>query len=117
MPHLPEPNGRYPVGATTFVRPIRPSFSVGASKFHKPTSTAGHSHLRNPAVSAEDNLEPTLVLEEVAFTAFYPTEITHGGGWLGGKVSKYTKGVDWVNKPVEETIKGYEHFGGTLKSS
>lgn len=112
MPSLPDPGGRFPVGATTFVRPIRPALAIGKSQVNKPTSSAKHSHLHNTTHSAKDNLEPTLVLEEVAFTVYYPADLRHGGGWLGGKVAKHSIGLDWVPKPAEETVRGYEHFGG-----
>ncbi|EPQ52569.1 hypothetical protein GLOTRDRAFT_79681 [Gloeophyllum trabeum ATCC 11539] len=109
MPHLPEPKGPYAVGATTFLRPIRPSLALGTSKVKKP------KHSNEPA---HDELEHTLQLEEVAFTAFYPADLDGNGhshqrsSWFGRGYKGPSKGVDWVIKPVDETIKGYEHFGG-----
>lgn len=61
--------GRYPVGATTFVTPVRLPRIIGSAKL--PDS------------------QPALRLEEVAFTAYYPAETT----------SKSTcKGLHWVTR-------------------
>ncbi|TFK49705.1 alpha/beta-hydrolase [Heliocybe sulcata] len=109
MPHLPDPKGPYAVGATTFLRPIKPSFALGTSKVKKPK----HSHGR--ADDGNKELEHTLQFEEVAFTVFYPASIETNGhrrSWFGRGNGGPSKGVDWVIKPTDETIKGYEHFGG-----
>lgn len=55
---LPNPGGRFPVGATTF-------------KLSVPRCTLGSAKVR--AVSSE--LKHALVLEEVAFTAYYPADV------------------------------------------
>ncbi|KZT23093.1 hypothetical protein NEOLEDRAFT_1070031 [Neolentinus lepideus HHB14362 ss-1] len=109
MPYFPEPKGPYTVGATTFLRPIKPSLALGTSKVKKPK----HSH--GQADSNKEELEHTLQFEEVAFTAFYPANIEANDSrrsWFRRGYSGPSKGVDWVIKPTDETVKGYEHFGG-----
>lgn len=70
MLFLPEIPGRFRVGATTFVTPVRPARTVGSAKILNLVS-----HVR----------EPALHLEEVAFTAYYPADIN-------GR----QKGLNWV---------------------
>ncbi|KZV75126.1 hypothetical protein PENSPDRAFT_600434 [Peniophora sp. CONT] len=87
MPLLTPPQGPYAVGATTFVLPLNPFIPVGSSK------------LRNPR---SGKLEPALVAEEITFTAFYPTSASSR--------STHKKGLDWLARPLKDTIDGYAHF-------
>jgi platelet-activating factor acetylhydrolase len=68
LPHVP---GRFPVGMTTFVTPISPSQLVGTAKL-KNTRTG--------------QLDHALTLEEVAFSAYYPADIS----------SNASNGVPWL---------------------
>jgi platelet-activating factor acetylhydrolase len=121
MPQLPEPKGPYAIGATTFVLPIHPSFPVGSSQIRKPTSSASDPHTHKAGGGAKEHLEPTLVFEEVAFTAFYPagtsshaqTGDASRSSWFKSWGKSSDKGIDWFIKPVSETLKGYEHLGST----
>jgi platelet-activating factor acetylhydrolase len=74
---LPEIPGRFRVGATTFVTPVRAARSVGSAKLRGSNSKVS---------------EPALYLEEVAFTAYYPADIN-------GR-QKTQKGLDWVIRCV-----------------
>jgi platelet-activating factor acetylhydrolase len=72
---LPAIQGRFPVGITTFVTPVKSPQPIGNVKLRKP-HTARPSH-KNSA----------LFLEEVAFTAYYPADVSsktvkHGVDWL-----------------------------------
>ncbi|KDQ54355.1 hypothetical protein JAAARDRAFT_38519 [Jaapia argillacea MUCL 33604] len=89
MVNLSSPSGQYPVGATTFVLPVRPTSTIGDSQ-------------RQVHVDGQSQLEPTLTLEEVAFTVYYPAVVDNNS----------KKGLDWLVRPVDKTLKGYEHFLG-----
>lgn len=69
---LPDTNGRFPVGVTTFATPVRPARAIGSVK------------LKN--VQSKDKPKNALYLEEVAFTAYYPADINansrKGAPWL-----------------------------------
>jgi len=69
--------GGFPVGATTFVTPVRPARIVGSAK------------LRN---SKSEPPEPAFYLEEVAFTAYYPAD-------LSSRTTR--KGLHWLIRLVE----------------
>jgi platelet-activating factor acetylhydrolase len=71
---LPEIQGRFAVGAITFVTPVRPACAVGSARLRNSSST------------------PAFCLQEVAFTAYYPAELT-------SKTAR--KGVDWLIRLVE----------------
>jgi platelet-activating factor acetylhydrolase len=76
---LSEIQGRYAVGAITFTTPARPGGPVGTVKLRNSTSSPP---------------EPALFLQEVAFTAYYPTE--------SGRASD--KGLHWLIRFVELLI-------------
>lgn len=69
------PSGTYAVGATTFVLPVRPVRNIGRARVRRESG---------------DGTEPALQLEDVVFTAFYPTDPTtfadkkheHGLFWM-----------------------------------
>jgi platelet-activating factor acetylhydrolase len=107
LPSLPEPNGPYAVGATTFIRSIPKDQQevIGTACVR----TAGSSH----TTTSEDGLRPALLLEEVAFTVYYPADVSKHSrsSWLGSS-GKHAKGMSWFLDPVAETLKGYEHFSG-----
>lgn len=72
---LPEIQGRFPVGISTFVTPVHPARPIGSVK-------------RRPARNApSDQTLPALMLEEVAFTAYYPADTS--------KLSKPKAGSNW----------------------
>lgn len=79
MLFLPSIHGRFPVGITTFVTPVRPAQIVGSVK------------LRNVR---HGQLENALCLEEVASTVYYPTE----------KPTNSQEGVDWFIRQVLQNI-------------
>jgi platelet-activating factor acetylhydrolase len=99
MPSLPEPIGPFPVSATTLVRRLPKAIPIGPSLVKR----------------GGTKTEPTLLLSEVAFTVFAPAaDIKHShrhGSWFG-RGHNGGKGVDWVVRPVHETVKGYSHFSG-----
>ncbi|KAF8897699.1 platelet-activating factor acetylhydrolase [Infundibulicybe gibba] len=82
---LPKITGLFPVGATTFVTPVRPSLTIGSIKrvSHQP--------------------EPGLQLEEVAYTAYYPTNTSPGTGNVP---------FHWVVRPIRESLRGFISFTG-----
>ncbi|KAJ7490431.1 platelet-activating factor acetylhydrolase, isoform II-domain-containing protein [Mycena galericulata] len=80
---LRPPHGSLPVGAVTLVAPVRPALSVGT------------------ATLATDN-SPALVLDEVAFTAYYPADPS----------SNSRKGLDWLCRPVSASLRGFSRFTG-----
>ncbi|EIN10831.1 hypothetical protein PUNSTDRAFT_112632 [Punctularia strigosozonata HHB-11173 SS5] len=102
---LPEIVGPYPVGATTFVVQAKRPLVIGSSRVRGSTSAIP---------SALGEIQPALKLEEIAFTAFYPAQTDEGRhGWLGWLASKPKRGLDWLIRPIHETLEGYHHFGGT----
>jgi platelet-activating factor acetylhydrolase len=72
MLFLPSPKGPFSVGATHFRLPV------------SPPQTYGTAQIRNRSTG---KLEPALVLEEMAFTAYYPAE-----------VKGIKKGIDWLQR-------------------
>ena len=74
MLSLPSVTGRYVVGATTFVTPVRPKRVYGSAKRRKVSG------------SSTDQLEHVLCMEEVGFTVYYPADIS----------SADRKGLDWL---------------------
>ncbi|KAK0468154.1 platelet-activating factor acetylhydrolase, isoform II-domain-containing protein [Desarmillaria tabescens] len=80
---LPDCHGLYAVGATTFVTPVRPSRIYGTAKL--------------------PNGQPALCLDEVAFTAYYPSN-------RDDKSWKSRRGIDWLNRPLNETWRGFVSF-------
>ncbi|KAF8076569.1 platelet-activating factor acetylhydrolase, isoform II-domain-containing protein [Lyophyllum atratum] len=82
---LSEIPGRFPVGATTFLSRVPSPRPVGCIKLRNQQSDAPQS---------------ALILEEVAFTAYYPADAS--------KLTK--KGLDWVIRPVKESLRGFVRF-------
>lgn len=75
---FPDISGRYPVGATTFTHPVCPAFNVGSAKRKSINLTS----------------EPALRLEEIAFTAYYPSRTCDLDA--GKSSGKFRKGLDWL---------------------
>jgi platelet-activating factor acetylhydrolase len=73
MLSFPDIPGPYMVGATTFSLPLQSSSLIGSAKLND-----------------KDGLRPALMLEEVAFTAFYPADLS---GNTGPKQAN--KGIHW----------------------
>jgi platelet-activating factor acetylhydrolase len=71
MLSLPPVVGRYAVGATAFVTPVRPSRVYGSAKRRKVNGSS---------------LEHVLSMEEVGVTVYYPADIS----------SADRKGFDWL---------------------
>lgn len=69
---LPAITGRYAVGVTTFVTPVHPPRDIGTAKIKEKG--------KEP--------RPALRLEEVAYTAYYPADVS-------SEEAKARKGVDW----------------------
>ncbi|KAK0230986.1 platelet-activating factor acetylhydrolase, isoform II-domain-containing protein [Armillaria fumosa] len=86
---LPDCHDVYSVGATTFVTPARPSRTYGSAKL--------------------PNGQPALVLDEVAFTAYYPAHIAD-------KSWKSKRGINWLNRPLNETWRGFVNFAESFPS-
>ncbi|KAF8195710.1 platelet-activating factor acetylhydrolase, isoform II-domain-containing protein [Mycena galopus ATCC 62051] len=82
---LRPPHGPFPVGAVTLVAPVTPTTAIGTATFAATKASA-------------------LVLEEVAFTAYYPADLGTNG--------KRRKGLDWLIRPVGATLKGFSRFAG-----
>ncbi|KAJ3538581.1 hypothetical protein NM688_g6497 [Phlebia brevispora] len=91
---LPEVAGKYPVGTTSFAVPI--------TNVEEADRVIGSATLR--ASSGTQAGTPALKLEEVAFTAFYPADIS----------SRYRgpRTTSWIPKPVDGLLRGYTHFAG-----
>ncbi|PBK76340.1 hypothetical protein ARMSODRAFT_874734 [Armillaria solidipes] len=81
--HLPDCHDPYSVGATTFVTPVRRSRMYGSARL--------------------PNGQPALVLDEVAFTAYYPAN-------MADKSWTLRLGIDWLNRPLNETWRGFVDF-------
>jgi platelet-activating factor acetylhydrolase len=93
MFNLPEVHGPFPVGATTFVVPARQPLVIGTSQI-RASATSG-AHHASAAPDTDGEMQPTLKLEEIAFTAFYPANIEHKGrGWWPS--NKLKKGLEWL---------------------
>ncbi|KAF8165535.1 platelet-activating factor acetylhydrolase, isoform II-domain-containing protein [Crassisporium funariophilum] len=90
MLSLPAIQGRFPVGITTFVTPVRPARPIGSAK------------LRNVRSTRTDQPNHAFFLEEVAFTAYYPAKVN--------PASK--KGVPWFIRPIRESLQGFAGFLG-----
>lgn len=78
---LENPAGPYPVGATTFALPVRPTRVFGTATVPSPTG----------------GLAPALQLEEVSFTAYYPVSRTV-------TESRRKKWLDWFPRYVLHCI-------------
>ncbi|SJL01785.1 uncharacterized protein ARMOST_05108 [Armillaria ostoyae] len=86
---LPDCHDLYSVGATTFVTPVRPSRTYGSARL--------------------SNGQPALVLDEVAFTAYYPAN-------RADKAWKSKRGINWLNRPLNETWRGFVNFAQSFPS-
>ncbi|KAH0587764.1 hypothetical protein H2248_006520 [Termitomyces sp. 'cryptogamus'] len=83
MLFLSSAEGPFPVGATTFVASVPSPHQVGS-------------------IRLQSYNDPALFLSEVAFTAYYPADI-----------SKSTrKGLDWVLRPLHHSLRGFVKFTG-----
>lgn len=76
------PSGPYAVGATTFVLPVRPVRNIGRARVRRESGVG---------------TEPALQLEDVVFTAFYPTEPTTFA-------DKHEKGLFWMIRCVRSSF-------------
>ncbi|KAI9507512.1 platelet-activating factor acetylhydrolase, isoform II-domain-containing protein [Russula earlei] len=88
---LEPPAGPYPVGATTFILPVRPAKVIG---------TAG-------VRTESGEIAPALRLEEVSFTAYYPASHSTTG--------ERSRWLDWLPRyalPLAESVRGYSRFTG-----
>ncbi|KAI0089141.1 platelet-activating factor acetylhydrolase, isoform II-domain-containing protein [Irpex rosettiformis] len=88
-------HGPHPVGATTFAIPL--------DEFTNPDDRIIGEGKVKSNIPGRPN-EPALKLEEVAFTAFYPAGVKSDGG------KRLRRGLGWIPKPVNGTLKGYAHF-------
>ncbi|KAH7931206.1 hypothetical protein BV22DRAFT_998558 [Leucogyrophana mollusca] len=86
---LPDIGGRFAVGATTFRVPVTQSRSFGNAQVR--------------SYDTDSETKPALSLEEVAFTAYYPAQVDCG---------KTKKGLLWLIRPVQDSLRGYAHFSG-----
>ncbi|KAJ6628803.1 platelet-activating factor acetylhydrolase, isoform II-domain-containing protein [Mycena sp. CBHHK59/15] len=80
---LCQPNGPHPVGAVTLTAPVRPSLTIGAATLR----ASG---------------EPAFRLQEVAFTAYYPADVS----------KEQAKGLHWLIRPIRSSLSGFAHFTG-----
>lgn len=84
---LPETHGPYPVGCTTFAVPISGADGAG--------NVIGDTKLKASLGANEgDSGKPALKLEEVAFTAFYPADIS------ATRPGNGTETLQWVPRCV-----------------
>ncbi|KAI0700785.1 platelet-activating factor acetylhydrolase [Cytidiella melzeri] len=89
---LPQTQGPFPVGATTF--------AISINLANPDDRVVGNAKVRGTAAGHAD--KPALELEEIVFTAFYPANLD------GGRTKK---GLSWVPRPVGGMLRGYLHFG------
>lgn len=75
MLFLPAIQGRYAVGVTTLVTPVQHPRPIGNAKVKRTAGKGG------------ERVEPALFLEEVAYTVYYPADVSSKGA--------KKKGVDW----------------------
>ncbi|KAJ6598884.1 platelet-activating factor acetylhydrolase, isoform II-domain-containing protein [Mycena vulgaris] len=80
---LPQPQAplSFPVGALTLVAPVRPALAVGTA------ALAG-------------TVAPALLLDELAFTAYYPAD----------PAPTARKGLHWLIRPVSAALRGFSRF-------
>lgn len=110
---LENPSGPYPVGATTFALPIRPTRVFGTAAVRTKTG----------------QIAPALRLVEVSFTAYYPVSSATAK-------SRWKKWLDWFpryvlfcvvlssnslsvgqrpsGRPLADAVRGYSLFAGEL---
>ncbi|KAI0249989.1 platelet-activating factor acetylhydrolase [Lactifluus subvellereus] len=86
---LENPAGPYPVGATTFTLPVRPTRVFGTAAVRTETG----------------QIAPALRLEEVSFTAYYPVSRTTAE-------SRWKKWLDWFPRPLADAVRGYSRYAG-----
>ncbi|KAK7061916.1 SCF E3 ubiquitin ligase complex F-box protein GrrA [Favolaschia claudopus] len=80
------------------LRSARGAFPVGAVELRAPVP-----RIRVGTATLPTN-EPALVLEEVAFTAYYPADLSCK--------PRPRRGLNWLVRPVRATLKGYVRFSG-----
>ncbi|CAL1701106.1 unnamed protein product [Somion occarium] len=94
---LPDIPGRYNVGCTMFAARLPSEVTIPSSKFRP------ENNLRRPPYT------PPLVLKEIAFTAYYPADVSSLGTrkcWQG-----HHRYLPWLPRPIKEVLRGYAHFG------
>lgn len=92
MPFLPSIQGRFPVGLTTFVTPVNPTQPIGSAR------------LRNIRGRPKDHSDYAFVLDEVAFSLYYPAD-------MSAHTSK-NFGAPWFIRPIQESLHGFATFSG-----
>ncbi|EMD40879.1 hypothetical protein CERSUDRAFT_121514 [Gelatoporia subvermispora B] len=99
MTTLPDVPGRFHVGATTFAIPISDPVPIGKAKLNPTGGNAPNAH--------------ALLLEEVAFTAYYPVAVRSSSTetYAGLGMDWTTRRVIYCYRPVKETLHGYAHVG------
>jgi hypothetical protein len=75
------PDGPYPVGATRFVRSVREHLVVGQSRLCPCKRGTRGERTCSHAQDEFDTLDPTLIMDEIEFLAFYPADVPTDGGW------------------------------------
>jgi hypothetical protein len=111
-----DPDGPYAVGATRFVRPVRERVVVGSSKLCPCKRGSRGERTCSHALEEFDTLDPTLILDEVEFLAYYPAQVDAGHGWrswLSWGSHKIRRGMRWFIRPVSASVTGYEQMIGT----
>jgi hypothetical protein len=109
------PDGPYPVGATRFVRSVREHLVVGQSRLCPCKRGTRGERTCSHAQDEFDTLDPTLIMDEIEFLAFYPADVPTDGGWrswLHWGRHKVRRGMRWFVRPVSEAANGYEAMMG-----
>ncbi|KII94903.1 hypothetical protein PLICRDRAFT_47906 [Plicaturopsis crispa FD-325 SS-3] len=83
---LPNITGAYSVGVTTFVLPLREALTIGRATF-------------------KGSGQPALNTDTVVFTAYYPADVD----------AKGKKGIHWLERPINASLRGYIHFAKISK--
>ncbi|KAK7695749.1 hypothetical protein QCA50_000386 [Cerrena zonata] len=94
---LPNVQGRYEVGCTTFAATLPQEITIPSSKYKS-------SHIPGRVAHT-----PVLTMKQIAFTAFYPADIDSLRGSRSAR--KPRKTVPWLSGSVKEILRGYAHFG------
>jgi hypothetical protein len=111
------PDGPYSVGATSFTRPIPFRPVIGTSRLCPCARNRKGERTCEHAMEEFPNLDPTLVMDEVRFVAFYPADVEgrrHDGlkSWRVWGGHKARRGMRWFIRPVSESMQGYEGMMG-----
>jgi hypothetical protein len=113
-PSPPAPDGPYAVGATRFVRPVREQVVIGDSRLCACKRNGRGERTCEHALEEFNNLSPTLILDEVQFVAYYPTEASTSSR-MKSRLSldgEARKGMRWFIKPVSASVDGYQIMAG-----